>query len=100
MTDILFNELQAKAEKAVELLKALSHPTRLMVACVLIDTELSVGEIHSRLPEVSQSVLSQHLGVLRKLDVVETRRDSRVIYYRLTDRGAEDIIVALQKLFC
>ena len=61
---LLGTQMQAQAEQAAELLKALSNPQRLRVMCMLIDSEKTVGEINAEI-ELSQSALSQHLAVLR-----------------------------------
>jgi len=45
--------------------------------------EISAGDINKLVPTLSQSSLSQHLKVFRDSDMVETRRESTVIYYKL-----------------
>jgi DNA-binding transcriptional ArsR family regulator len=49
---------------------------------------------------VSQSALSQHLAVLREQELVETRRESQTIYYRLADTAAMSIIELLHEVYC
>lgn len=68
--------------EATELLKALSHPARLMICCELKNRELSVGEIEDRL-NIRQPRLSSELAKLRTLDLVTTRRESKLIYYTM-----------------
>ncbi|HBU64495.1 MAG TPA: transcriptional regulator, partial [Alcanivorax sp.] len=48
----------------------------------------------------SQSVVSQHLAVLRRDDLVQTRRDAQTIYYSLRGTRATRIIEVLHELFC
>ena len=64
--------MQDHAIEAATFLKALANDQRLLMLCCLIDGALSVGEINARVP-LSQSVLSQHLGVLRVTCPEETR---------------------------
>lgn len=97
--DIDAEEMRAHADDAARLLKALSNSSRLMVLCSLAKGELSVGEINARVP-LSQSALSQHLGVLRRDGLVNTRRSAQVIYYRLADGPAGRVIETLHDIFC
>jgi DNA-binding transcriptional ArsR family regulator len=95
----LNDELQKHAAKAARMLKSLSNENRLMILCSLIEGELSVGELNQRIP-LSQSALSQHLGYLRKQDLVTTRRESQTIYYQLKGDDAIQIIQVLQTIYC
>jgi DNA-binding transcriptional ArsR family regulator len=95
----LNDELQKHAAKAARMLKSLSNENRLMILCSLIEGELSVGELNQRIP-LSQSALSQHLGYLRKQDLVTTRRVSQTIYYQLKGDDAIQIIQVLQTIYC
>lgn len=76
-------------EAAAELLRALAHGTRLALLRALIGGERSVGDIE-QLTHVGQPGLSQQLGILRKADLVHTRREAKLVFYRLNqDRIAE-----------
>ena len=77
-------ELQKVVDEATQLLKTLSHPARLMICCQLQDGELSVSEIESKL-NIKQPNLSRELAKLREDGLVETRRESKVIFYRLAE---------------
>lgn len=94
-----FEAMTRRAAEAARLLKALSHETRLLLLCHLVEGEFSVGELNERVP-VSQSVLSQHLRVLRQDNLVQTRRESQTIYYRLADDRAERVLAVLYDMFC
>lgn len=84
---------------AAALLRALSNQRRLLVLCVLAEGELSVGALNQRIP-LSQSALSQHLAVLREEGLVETRRESQTVYYRLAGGPAVDLIKVLHGHYC
>lgn len=90
---------EARAGEVALLLKALAHPARLMLACTLAEAEYSVGELEEML-DIRQPTLSQQLGVLREAGIVETRRDARQIFYRLTEEKAAQLIAALHSVFC
>ena len=64
--------------------KTLAHPARIRVLEVLRDGERSVGEL---IPEVGieASHLSQQLAVLRKANVVQSRKSGSMVLYRVTD---------------
>ena len=93
------DDMQTHASEAADLLKALSHETRLLVLCHLSRGELSVGEINERVP-LSQSALSQHLAVLRSEGLVVTRRQGQSVFYRLADTGASQVLAVLHDLYC
>lgn len=91
--------LQAQARRTSDLLKALSHETRLMILCLLAEREMSVSEIE-RLVALPQATVSQQLARLRLDRLVATRREGRMIFYRLADREIGRVIDALHELFC
>ena len=94
-----YESMQRNAGNAVSLLKGLANESRLMIMCVLSEGEISVGELNKRI-KLSQSALSQHLAVLRDQDLVQTRRESQTIYYRLRDTAAMSIIELLHNYYC
>jgi len=94
-----FDAMQQNATEAVTLLKSLANESRLMIMCVLTEGELSVGQLNQRI-KLSQSALSQHLAVLREQGLVNTRRESQTIYYRLTDSPAMNVIGLLHEVYC
>jgi DNA-binding transcriptional ArsR family regulator len=98
-SDMEIDQFESKAAQAGTLLKALSNPKRLMIMCRLAMGEQSVGSLESQVG-LGQSSLSQHLAVLRRNDLVATRRDSRTIYYRLASSEAEAIMMVLYDQFC
>nr|WP_084396667.1 metalloregulator ArsR/SmtB family transcription factor [Henriciella aquimarina] len=80
------------ADEATSLLKALAHPARLMICCTLRDRELSVGEIEDHLG-IHQPRLSRELAKLREEGLVETRREAKQIYYRLSDASRAGVMI-------
>lgn len=87
------------AADAARFLRALGNDHRLMVLCTLAEGEHSVGELHARIP-LSQSALSQHLAILRREGLVDTRREAQSIHYRLNDARTRRLIPVLYELFC
>jgi len=91
--------MAAEAERAAELLKAMAHPQRLRVLCLLVEGERSVGEINEDV-ELSQSALSQHLARLREEGLVDTRKEAQTVFYRLAESPAVAVIRALHDAYC
>lgn len=91
--------MQDHAMEAATFLKALANDQRLLMLCCLIDGALSVGEINERVP-LSQSALSQHLGVLREAGLVTTTRKSQTIHYSLAQGPTLNIMEILYSAFC
>ncbi len=87
------------ASRASKFLKALANDNRLVILCSLAEGEKNVGELE-RILGIRQPTLSQQLARLRSDELVETRRDSRQIYYGLASNEAKQMIELLYKLFC
>ena len=81
MKTIPLARLQA-TDRHVEAFKALVHPTRLQVFFFLVrqKAEVPVGEIQAEL-EIPGPTLSHHLDLLRRADLVQSRREGTFIYY-------------------
>ncbi|HOY24365.1 MAG TPA: metalloregulator ArsR/SmtB family transcription factor [Cellvibrio sp.] len=93
------SEMQAHAEQAAALLKAMANENRLMIMCTLLNGELSVGELNAKVP-LSQSALSQHLASLREAGLVNTRKEAQTVYYQVCGDEANKIIAVLQSIYC
>ena len=86
-------------EQASRAMKAMSHPLRLKILCVLGDKEISVQEIVDHVG-TSQSNISQHLAILRDKGVLLTRKDANRVYYRVGDQRTLQLIVLMREVFC
>lgn len=91
--------MEAKAEEASRVLTAMANAKRLMVLCNLLEGEKSVGQM-AELVGLSAAALSQHLGKMRSLNLVATRRDGQTIYYRLASHEVREILETLYRLYC
>jgi DNA-binding transcriptional ArsR family regulator len=91
-------KLEDKAEEASQLLASMANTKRLVVLCNLSEGEKSVGQL-AKIVGLSSGALSQHLGKMRALGLVETRRDGQTIYYRLASREVRAILRELQRLY-
>ena len=81
MENYVFNK--ENIEKAAELLKAVSQPLRFKILNVINEKkEVNVNVIYNTL-KIEQSIISQHLKMLREVEAVITRRDGKKIYYTI-----------------
>ena len=99
VTDSSTEQMREHAPQAASLMSALGNESRLMVLCTLAQGERSVGELNDVVP-LSQSALSQQLARLRQQGLVDTRRESQTIHYRLADGPARRIIEVLHDIYC
>ncbi len=96
-TEIL--EMRAAAEQVVGVLKALANTDRLIILCHLAIEELNVSEIEQK-TDIHQPTLSQQLMMLRKSDLVNTRRDGKLIYYSIKDPNLTTVLNLMHDLYC
>jgi ArsR family transcriptional regulator, virulence genes transcriptional regulator len=99
MTTTPIDQMRGRAGEVADFLKTLANENRLLVLCVLLEGEQSVGQLNGRI-DLSPSALSQHLAWLREAGFVQTRRESQTIYYQLTDARVTDVMALLKQLFC
>ena len=86
-------------ETAARAMKAISHPLRLKILCVLSDQEASVQEIVDAVG-TSQSNISQHLAIMREKGVLRTRKDANRVFYRIGDTRLLALIGMMRDVFC
>lgn len=90
---------QEQIETAARALKAIAHPLRLKIMCVVGDQEVCVQDIVEAVG-TSQSNISQHLAILRDKDVLQTRKDANRVYYRVADQRTLQLISMMREVFC
>lgn len=86
-------------QQAAQAMKAIAHPLRLKILCVLGDQEVSVQDIVGEVG-TSQSNISQHLAILREKGVLATRKDANRVYYRIDDLRTLKLIGMMRDVFC
>lgn len=97
ITDLI--EHKEHIEIAARALKAISHPLRLKILCVVGDQEVCVQDIVDAVG-TSQSNISQHLAILRDKGVLATRKDANRVFYRVADQRTLQLIVMMREVFC
>ncbi len=91
-------QMRQCAPKALALLKIMSNENRLFILCNLLEGELSVNELATRV-QLAQSALSQHLALLREHNFVKTRKSSQTVYYSLDSDDVVKMMTLLQELY-
>jgi ArsR family transcriptional regulator, lead/cadmium/zinc/bismuth-responsive transcriptional repressor len=75
------------ADVAAGKARALSDPTRLMLAAALLEAnELCVCDL-AWIAERSQTLVSHHVRALRSHGIVRSRREGKMVMYSLTEEG-------------
>ncbi len=82
-----------------ELLKSIAHPIRLKILCFLIDGEKTVSQIEKEFGSTISNI-SQHLTILRKMYIINRRKEANFMYYSLKDDRVLSLIKTLKNLFC
>ena len=80
-----------------EFFKALAHPARIRVLELLSEREYAVSEM---LPEVGLEAahLSQQLSVLRKMNLVVTRKEGSTVFYSLVSPQVAELLAVARRI--
>ena len=77
--------------RASDVFQALSHPLRLSICFELSTGEQSVSQLCNSLHQPQHSI-SQHLALLRKQSVVRARKQSRQVFYQISDPQVQKVL--------
>jgi DNA-binding transcriptional ArsR family regulator len=77
------NEITRKYRKRSEIIKALSHPTRLFIIDFLSEGEKCVCEIVEQVG-VDTSTISKHLLLMKNAGLVEDEKRGLNVFYKMT----------------
>lgn len=82
-----------------ETFRLLGDPTRLRILFFCLDAPRSVGDIAASL-DLSQSLVSHHLRLLRGARLVRGNRQAKQIFYELADKHVSDMLVDMAHHVC
>ncbi|HEY8157917.1 MAG: ArsR/SmtB family transcription factor [Methylobacter sp.] len=85
--------------KAALCLKAMSHPLRLKILCVLGSDSVCVQQIVDQVG-TSQSNISQHLAILREKNILGSKKQANRVYYFIDDARMLLLIKMMRDVFC
>ena len=80
-------------EVKATLFRVLGHPIRVRILELLRDGERSVGSLQAEL-QLGEGSTSQHLAALRRIGLVESRREGTTIHYRVDNQRVFDLLAA------
>ncbi len=75
------------------LFRVLGHPARVRILELLREQERSVGALQAELG-LDSGGTSQHLAALRRIGLVQSRRDGTSVFYRVDDAQVFDLLEA------
>ena len=78
-------------EVKANLFRVLGHPARVRILELLREGERSVGALQTELG-LDSGGTSQHLAALRRIGLVESRREGTSVYYRVDDKRVFDLL--------
>ena len=87
-----------EAEQRARSVQALSDPNRLAIASVLARTDELCGCDVAWIMGRSQNLVSHHLRALRAAGLTASRRDGKLVLYRITDTGRSLVQAVLQDI--
>jgi ArsR family transcriptional regulator, virulence genes transcriptional regulator len=90
----LVQDVTNRADDLAEILKGLGHPIRLKIVGYLCERDHGVTEL-TELLGLKQSLVSQHLGVLRMLGLVRADRTGGTATYSLARPGLVKLVQCL-----
>ena len=79
------------AAQVAELFNALGDPNRVRIIGVLLQEEMSVGDL-ARLVGMSESAVSHQLRILRQMRLVKVEKRGRQVFYALDDEHVAELI--------
>ena len=85
--------------RAARCLKAMSHPLRLKILCVLGSNSISVQDIVEQVG-TSQSNISQHLAILRDKGILDFKKEANRVFYFIDDDRVIHLIQMMRGVFC
>lgn len=80
-------------------LRAIAEPRRRDILRLVLDRELTSGEIAGRFPEVTGPAISQHLRVLMDAGLVTVRREGPRRWYRARPEGLRGLHEYLEEFW-
>ena len=81
--------------RASDVFQALSHPLRLSICFEISTAEQSVSQLCQSLRQPQHSI-SQHLALLRKQNVVNARKQSRQVFYQISDPQVQKVLECIK----
>lgn len=92
--------MEEHAKKLAELLKVLANENRLLVLCELIEKPRTVSQLAEKVPNITQSALSQHLAILKAHGILDYWKSGQNVTYFIADDRIKKVMDTLKKHYC
>ncbi len=90
-------------DKEIELtahrIRAVAHPTRLAIVCLLAEGERCVGDIRTQVG-TSQPNITQHLATLQHFRLLTSRKEANRVLYAISDVRLKNFISLVRQSYC
>jgi DNA-binding transcriptional ArsR family regulator len=89
--------IELKADRQAEIIKALSHPSRITILRLLERGERCVQKLMAAIPG-SQPNTSKHLFILKDAGILSARKEGTRVLYRIADTRAYEILELTEEM--
>ena len=96
---ISIRKMESSCENVSQILKSLSHPSRLLILGHLTNGPKSVGEL-TKLCEISQSQMSHFLMRLSYEGLVKAAKEGKYRIYSIPDARLGRLLETIQREYC
>lgn len=91
-------EILQKTWKISDILKNFSNKNKLAILCYLWNEEKNVSEI-MKCSQISQSQISQYLWKMKSEWILESKKDWKEVFYKISDPKVLEVIKSLKIIF-
>lgn len=99
MAEVSVAKIKKSCDNVCLILKALSHPQRLLILGHLLGGGKTVSEL-VELCEISQSQMSQFLIRMKMEGLIQAERQGKFQYYSIADERLVKLMKTLQEEYC
>ena len=92
------DKLASQCETVSGMLKAIAHPQRLKILCVLAEGEQTVSQLEEYCG-ASQSSVSQYLSKMKSEGLLSSRREGQQVFYKIDNPPLLKLMRSMQKIF-
>ena len=92
--------MERRAKQIAELLKVLANEYRLLILCELSKGPKTVSSLGEKMPNITQSALSQHLALLKAHGILDFLKSGQSVTYSIADHRVEEVMSVLKKYYC
>ena len=99
MAKVSVKKIEQACDNVCLILKALSHPQRLLILGHLLEGHKTVSQL-VKLCNVSQSQMSQFLTRMKLEGLIDSEKEGKFQYYRVADPRLVHLLRTLQEEYC